>query len=98
MMKSRTAVRHSSLSHTSWLRFMRQAYAHARRRSLRVMPASILLVSGSLRSGSTNTAVLRTASAVAAAGITTVLYDGLDRLPHFNPDDDHDPLDPAVAV
>ena len=57
----------------------------------------ILLVSGSLRSGSTNTAVLRTAVAVAPAGVTTVLYDGLDRLPHFNPDDDNEHLDPAVA-
>ncbi|MGI8753264.1 MAG: NADPH-dependent FMN reductase [Acidimicrobiales bacterium] len=27
----------------------------------------------------------------------TVLYEGLDRLPHFNPDHDADPLHPAVA-
>jgi NAD(P)H-dependent FMN reductase len=26
-----------------------------------------------------------------------VLYDGLGRLPHFNPDDDHDPLHEEVA-
>ncbi len=56
----------------------------------------LLLVSGSLRGGSTNTAVLRTAQAVAPAGIVTALYEGLDRLPHFNPDDDADPLDPSV--
>lgn len=48
----------------------------------------ILLVSGSLRGGSTNVALLRTAVAVAPAGITTALYEGLAELPHFNPDDD----------
>ena len=58
----------------------------------------VLLISGSLRSGSTNTAVLRTAAAVAPADVTTVEYDGLDRLPHFNPDDDAEPLAPAVAA
>jgi len=57
----------------------------------------ILLVSGSLRPGSTNTALLRTAVAVAPAGVSAVLYDGLATLPHFNPDDDRDPLDPAVV-
>jgi chromate reductase, NAD(P)H dehydrogenase (quinone) len=54
----------------------------------------ILLVSGSLRSGSTNTALLRTAHDLEA---DSVLFDGLDRLPHFNPDDDYDPLPPAVV-
>ncbi len=59
----------------------------------------ILLVSGSLRDGSTNTAVLRTAAALAPAGVTPVLYSGMSRLPHFNPDDDREgePVDPAVA-
>ncbi len=57
----------------------------------------ILLISGSLRSGSTNTAVLRTTAVVAPAGVDTVLFDRLDRLPHFNPDDDAEPLDAAVA-
>jgi chromate reductase len=59
----------------------------------------ILLISGSLRDGSTNTAVLRTASALAPAGVTPVLYGGMTRLPHFNPDDDREgePVHPAVA-
>ena len=48
----------------------------------------ILLVSGSVRDGSTNTAALRTAQAVAPDGIETVLFAGIDGLPHFNPDDD----------
>ncbi|OIK24010.1 NADPH-dependent FMN reductase [Streptomyces malaysiense] len=58
----------------------------------------ILLLSGSLRAGSTNEALLLTARAVAAeAGVRTLVYDGLGRLPHFNPDDDREPLPPAVT-
>ena len=73
--------------------------APARARPELTPPAlvQILLISGSLRSASTNTALLRTAAAVAPEGVTTVMYDGLDRLPHYNPDDDVEPLDPAVA-
>jgi NAD(P)H-dependent FMN reductase len=60
---------------------------------------TILLVSGSLRANSTNTAVLRTAQAVAPEGIEAVLYEGMADLPHFNPDDDAEgaPVHPAVA-
>ncbi|WP_330458644.1 NAD(P)H-dependent oxidoreductase [Streptomyces sp. NBC_00820] len=64
------------------------------------MPALpvILLLSGSLRAGSTNEALLRTAQAVApSAKVRAVMYDGLAELPHFNPDDDTDPL-PAPVV
>jgi NAD(P)H-dependent FMN reductase len=58
----------------------------------------ILLLSGSLRVGSTNEAVLRTARAVApSVRVGTVLYEGLARLPHFSPDDDTDPLPAPVA-
>jgi chromate reductase len=57
----------------------------------------VLLISGSLRRQSTNSAVLRTAQAVAPDHIVTIIYDGLDTLPHFNPDDDIVPLHPAVA-
>ncbi|GLZ51799.1 NADPH-dependent FMN reductase [Actinomycetospora sp. NBRC 106378] len=56
---------------------------------------TVLLISGSTRAGSTNTAVLRTA-AVLDPGQTR-LYDGLAQLPAFNPDDDVEPLPPAVA-
>ncbi|HET6472261.1 MAG TPA: NAD(P)H-dependent oxidoreductase [Pseudomonadales bacterium] len=45
-----------------------------------------LAISGSLRRQSSNTELLRAATAVAPAGVTIDLYDGLDRLPHFNPD------------
>jgi len=57
----------------------------------------VLLISGSLRSKSTNSSVLRTARAVARHDIAATLYEGLADLPHFNPDDDVDPLHPAVG-
>ncbi|MGI9096885.1 MAG: NADPH-dependent FMN reductase [Solirubrobacteraceae bacterium] len=62
-------------------------------------PVRILLVSGSLRSGSTNTALLQTAHALTLEGVVTSVYDGLIDLPHFNPDEDVDgePLAPAPA-
>jgi NAD(P)H-dependent FMN reductase len=60
---------------------------------------TILLISGSLRARSTNSAALRTARAVAPDGIATVLYEGMGELPHFNPDDDAEgaQVHPAVA-
>jgi chromate reductase len=50
--------------------------------------AKLLLISGSLRGGSTNSATLRTAAALAPDGVQATIYDGMGRLPHFNPDDD----------
>lgn len=63
-------------------------------------PARVLLISGSLRAGSTNTALLRTAPEVAPTGVETTLYEGMAALPHFNPDDDAEgaPVHPAVAA
>ncbi len=63
-------------------------------------PVGVLLLSGSLREGSTNAAALRTAAAVAPPGIATVAYHGMGLLPHFNPDDDREgePVHPAVAA
>ena len=43
----------------------------------------LLLISGSLRAGSTNTALLRTAAVLAR---DAVLLDGVAALPHFSPD------------
>ncbi|MDT7741278.1 MAG: hypothetical protein QOE59_356 [Actinomycetota bacterium] len=56
-----------------------------------------LLISGSTRRGSTNSAVLRTVHALAAPELTTTIYDELAALPAFNPDDDHEPLPGPVA-
>jgi len=54
----------------------------------------IMLVSGSLRAMSTNTALLRT---MASLDDDVVLYDRMASLPHFDPDDDIEPL-PAEVV
>jgi NAD(P)H-dependent FMN reductase len=63
-------------------------------------PRRVLLISGSLRAGSTNGALLRTAAAVAPLGIECVLYEGMADLPHFNPDDDAEgaAVHPEVAA
>ncbi|MBS1893101.1 MAG: NAD(P)H-dependent oxidoreductase [Actinobacteria bacterium] len=61
----------------------------------------LLLISGSLRGASTNSATLRTAAALAPEGIEATIYDGMGRLPHFNPDDDPTDgagLDPEVTA
>ncbi|MFG2503343.1 NADPH-dependent FMN reductase [Streptomyces sp. NPDC048441] len=57
----------------------------------------ILLLSGSLRAGSSNETVLRTAQDVAPSDVRTLRYEGLATLPHFNPDDDTDPLPRPVV-
>jgi len=58
---------------------------------------TILTISGSMRAGSTNAAALDTVRAVAPTGIEVRSFSGLGELPHFNPDDDHEPLPSAVA-
>ncbi len=59
-----------------------------------------LAISGSLRAGGSNTALLAAAALVAPPGVAVTLYDQLAALPHFNPDldtvDGHG-LPPAVA-
>ena len=47
---------------------------------------SILAISGSLRTRSTNTEALRAAAILAQASVGVKLFDGLADLPHFNPD------------
>jgi NAD(P)H-dependent FMN reductase len=50
----------------------------------------VLFISGSLRAVSVNSAVLRAAAPLAGREVRTMLYEGMGRLPHFNPDDDPD--------
>lgn len=56
-----------------------------------------LLISGSTRGGSVNTAALATVAALAPGGVTAGFYGGLAALPAFNPDHDGDglPEEPA---
>lgn len=56
---------------------------------------NLLLLCGSLRAGSVNEAALRAVQDL--EDVDAVYFDGMARLPHFNPDDDHDPLPEAVA-
>lgn len=58
----------------------------------------VLVISGSTRLATTNTAFCRTAVSCAPPGVTVSAFEGLAGLPHFNPDDDHEPLPPAVAA
>jgi len=57
----------------------------------------ILGISGSLRTASVNTALLRTAASLTPYGVTLIIYDGLGNLPHFNPELDKEPLPLGVT-
>src|SRR3954452_4217910 len=57
----------------------------------------ILAISGSLRAGSSNTALLRAMAALAPETVHIELWRGLGDLPHFNPDLDGDDSPPAVV-
>lgn len=58
----------------------------------------LLLVTGSTRRGSTNSAALHTALELVGAGTEASIHDGLADLPTFNPDDDYEPLPASVAT
>jgi NAD(P)H-dependent FMN reductase len=60
------------------------------------MAPSILLISGSLRAGSTNTAALQ--AVASSPDFDALVYDGLADLPALDPDLDRDPLPPSVAA
>ncbi len=59
---------------------------------------AVLLISGSLRADSVNTAVVRTLATRPPARVRARIYEGLGELPHFNPDDDEEgqPVHPRV--
>lgn len=59
-------------------------------------PLRVLAISGSLRAGSSNTALLRAAAGLAPPDVEVAPYAGLAGLPAFNPDRDDDG-DPAVT-
>ncbi|NLE79266.1 MAG: NAD(P)H-dependent oxidoreductase [Rhodococcus sp.] len=56
----------------------------------------LILISGSTRQASTNTAVLRSVQQMAPTGTVLELYTELAALPAFDPDADRDPLPEAV--
>ena len=57
---------------------------------------NLLAISGSLRQASMNSALLRAVAQLAPTDIRVRLYDGLGRLPLFNPDIEH--TDPAPVA
>ncbi|MCP3440349.1 NADPH-dependent FMN reductase [Bradyrhizobium sp. CCGUVB14] len=58
----------------------------------------IAAISGSLRAGSSNTAVLRAAARLAPAGVEVMLFEGIADLPFFNPDLDGDDVPAPVGA
>lgn len=58
----------------------------------------VLAISGSLRAGSSNAALLQAAVGIAPAGMEIRVFEGLGGLPHFNPDLDVEGLEPPAAV
>jgi chromate reductase len=58
----------------------------------------VLAISGSLRSGSYNTQLLRAAEELLPPEVDFVLYEGLKAVPPYDEDDDVQPAPPAVAA
>jgi chromate reductase, NAD(P)H dehydrogenase (quinone) len=56
----------------------------------------IIGISGSLRTISLSTALLKTAATLAPCDVKLMVYDGIGNLPHFNPELDKEPA-PAVV-
>jgi chromate reductase len=61
-----------------------------------LQPVRILGISGSLQARSANRALLDVARADAPDDVDVLVFDGLESLPHFNPDRDRD--DPPAAI
>jgi len=59
---------------------------------------TLLAISGSVRAGSSNTALLQAAAALAPGDATIEIFTALDALPHFNPDLDGEGQEPPPAV
>src|SRR2546430_3505590 len=58
----------------------------------------VLAISGSLRSGSYNTQLLRAAEELLPREVDFVVYEGLKAVPPYDQDDDVQPAPPAVAA
>jgi chromate reductase, NAD(P)H dehydrogenase (quinone) len=74
--------------------------SRGRGRWLQPWRMNVLAISGSLRAGSSNAALLLAASRIAPPGIKITVYRGLGDLPHFNPDLDREgaAAPPSVAA
>ncbi|PUZ24358.1 NAD(P)H-dependent FMN reductase [Chitinophaga costaii] len=54
-------------------------------------PFNVLAISGSTRARSTNLNLIRAIAGMSAELFNVTIYDGLLKLPHFNPDEDTEP-------
>ena len=61
-------------------------------------PITILSISGSLRTNSSNSLLLKAIAGIADDNINFIQYDELGLLPHFNPDLDVEPFPVAVTT
>ncbi len=61
-------------------------------------PVYVVLVSGSTRAGSTNTAALRTATELDVPGVVATLWERLVDIPAFVPDDEAEPPAAVTAL
>lgn len=61
-------------------------------------PRRVLVISGSTRLASTNSAFCRTAALCAPSGVEVEVFDDCAVLPHFSPDNDHEPLPAPVQT
>jgi chromate reductase, NAD(P)H dehydrogenase (quinone) len=57
----------------------------------------VLAICGSTRQQSTNHRFIKAITAMSADFFEVVLFEGLTSLPHFNPDDNHEPVAAPVA-
>jgi chromate reductase len=62
------------------------------------MSKKILAISGSLRAGSSNHAILRFLGGLAPKSLSYIVYDGLSQLPHFDPGLDNNGPPETVAA
>jgi chromate reductase, NAD(P)H dehydrogenase (quinone) len=60
--------------------------------------ANLIGINGSLRSSSSNAALLRAVARVLPDGVVFRVYDGVGALPHFNPDLDAEGMEPPPSV
>lgn len=80
-----------------WSTGIRSGSGCAAKGALQVSELRILGISGSLRAGSMNTALLRAAEKLAPAGMVIEAYDGLRDIPPLDADLNTDQPPPAVA-
>jgi NAD(P)H-dependent FMN reductase len=63
-----------------------------------MLPVKVIALSGSIRAGSSNRALLLASARLAPARLTIELFDGIGTLPHFDPDLDREGIEVPPPV